>query len=159
MREVCPQAHLVKLGTMGEYGTPGVEIPEGHFEVDFRGRKALLPFPRQAGSWYHLSKVHNSHNLAFATGLWGLSVTDLMQGIVYGARVQGLAEEASLSTRLDFDAIFGTVVHQFCAQAAIGDNLTVYGNGSQRRGFIALTDSIQCLCLVLANPPKPESIE
>jgi UDP-sulfoquinovose synthase len=158
VRAICPDAHIVKLGTMGEYGTPGLDIPEGDFEVTFRGRTAVLPFPRQAGSWYHLSKVHDSHNLAFASRVWNLAVTDLMQGVVYGAGVDGLMPmRGALATRLDFDAVFGTVVHRFCAQAATGMPLTIYGGGTQTRGFISLTDSIHCMTLTLENPaPRGE---
>jgi UDP-sulfoquinovose synthase len=156
IRENCPEAHLVKLGTMGEYGTPDLDIPEGDFEVVYRGRSAVLPFPRQAGSWYHLSKVHDSHNLAFAVRLWGLAVTDLMQGVVYGSSVRpGQSLDPRLATRLDFDAVFGTVVHRFCAQAVIGLPLSVYGRGTQRRGFISLTDSIKCIAITLESPPQP----
>jgi UDP-sulfoquinovose synthase len=155
IREICPGAHLVKLGTMGEYGTPEIDIPEGEFEISYRGRSATLPFPRQANSWYHLSKVHDSHNLAFAARTWGLAVTDLMQGIVYGSSVHELlVTDQRLATRLDFDAVFGTVVHRFCAQAVIGMPLSIYGNGGQRRGFIALTDSVRCLTLSVDNPPQ-----
>ncbi len=154
VREACPAAHLVKLGTMGEYGTPGIDIPEGEFEITFRGRSAVLPFPRQANSWYHLSKVHDSHNLAFAARTWGLAITDLMQGVVYGASVCGLPTEPLLATRLDFDSVFGTVVHRFCAQAVIGLPLSIYGKGGQRRGMIALTDSVRCMTLSLENPPR-----
>ena len=89
MHEVCPDAHLVKLGTMGEYGTPAMDIPEGFFEPEFRGRRERLPFPRQAGSFYHWSKVHDSNNTMFACGLWGLRATDIMQGVVYGTRHNG----------------------------------------------------------------------
>ena len=156
IRETCPQAHLIKLGTMGEYGTPGIDIPEGEFEVTFRGRTAVLPFPRQANSWYHLSKVHDSHNLVFAARTWGLAITDLMQGVVYGASVRGIPlMEPRLATRLDFDSVFGTVVHRFCAQAVIGMPLSLYGGGGQSRGFIALTDSVRCMTLSLENPPQP----
>jgi UDP-sulfoquinovose synthase len=156
IREACPEAHFVKLGTMGEYGTPGIDIPEGEFEITFRGRSAVLPFPRQANSWYHLSKVHDSHNLAFAARIWGLAITDLMQGVVYGASVRGLELTGpQLATRLDFDSVFGTVVHRFCAQAVIGKPLSIYGKGGQRRGFIALTDSVRCMTVSLENPPQP----
>ena len=156
IREACPEAHFVKLGTMGEYGTPGIDITEGEFEITFRGRSAVLPFPRQANSWYHLSKVHDSHNLAFAARTWGLAITDLMQGVVYGASVRGLElTEPQLATRLDFDSVFGTVVHRFCAQAVIGKPLSIYGKGGQRRGFIALTDSVRCMTLSLENPSQP----
>ncbi len=153
MREACPQAHLVKLGTLGEYGTPNIDIPEGFFTIEYRGRTDTLPFPRQAGSWYHQSKVHDSHNVAMACRIWGLSSTDIMQGVVYGTRVDAMGEDERLVTRFDFDQCFGTAINRFCAQAVIGQPLTPYGKGGQRRGFLPLRDSVQCLLLTLLNPP------
>ena len=153
MKEFSPRAHLVKLGTMGEYGTPNIEIPEGFFDIEYRGRKDRLPFPRQAGSFYHLSKVHDSANIALACKIWGLMSTDVMQGVVYGTRTSEITDY-KLMTRFDFDEVFGTVINRFCAQAVIGYPLTPYGKGRQRRGFIALVDSIQCLTIALENPPS-----
>lgn len=154
MREVCPNAHLVKLGTMGEYGTPNVDIPEGFFEVEFRGRKDKLPFPRQAGSFYHLSKVHDSHNTLFASKIWGLTATDIMQGVVFGTRIDEMGDDPALATRLDFDQCFGTAINRFSAQAAIGHPLTLYGVGQQKRGYLPLRDSMQCVTLIIENPPQ-----
>jgi UDP-sulfoquinovose synthase len=151
------RAHLVKLGTMGEYGTPGVPIPEGHGILTHRGKKADLPFPRQANSWYHWSKVHGSNNLSFAARLWPLRITDIMQGVVFGVYPSGPGNDPALATRLDADAVFGTVVHRWCVQAATGAPLTVYGNGGQSRGFIALQDSLRCIELLIRNPPEPGS--
>ena len=153
MKESSPNAHLVKLGTMGEYGTPNIEIPEGFFEIEYRGRKDRLPFPRQPGSFYHLSKVHDSANIALACKIWGLMSTDIMQGVVYGTRPDDITDPR-LHTRFDFDETFGTVINRFCAQAIIGFPLSPYGKGKQRRGFIALVDSIQCLTIAIENPPK-----
>jgi UDP-sulfoquinovose synthase len=153
MREACPRAHLVKLGTMGEYGTPNVDIPEGFFTIEYRGRTDTLPFPRQAGSWYHQSKVHDSHNVAMACRLWGLRSTDIMQGVVYGSRVEAMVQDERLVTRFDFDQCFGTAINRFCAQAVIGRPLTPYGRGGQRRGFLPLRDAVQCLVLTLLHPP------
>jgi len=153
MKESSPNAHLVKLGTMGEYGTPNIEIPEGFFDIEYRGRKDRLPFPRQPGSFYHLSKVHDSANIALACKIWGLMSTDIMQGVVYGTRPDGITD-LRLHTRFDFDETFGTVINRFCAQAVIGYPLSPYGRGKQRRGFIALVDSIQCLTIAIENPPK-----
>ncbi len=155
MREVCPDAHLVKLGTMGEYGTPNVDIPEGFFEVEFRGRKEVLPFPRQPGSFYHLTKVHDTHNTMFACRIWGLRSTDIMQGVVFGTRIDEMGDDVRLRSRLDFDQCFGTAVNRFCCQAVIGHPLTLYGTGGQTRGFLPLRDSMQCLTIAVENPPKP----
>lgn len=154
MNEATKDAHLVKLGTMGEYGTPNIAIPEGFFEIEYRGRKDLLPFPRQAGSWYHWSKVHDTGNIAFACKIWGLRSTDIMQGVVYGTRTPEMSDERLLS-RFDFDEVFGTAINRFCAQAAIDYRLSPYGTGNMRRGFIALEDSIQCMTIAIENPPKP----
>ncbi|RMF38269.1 MAG: NAD-dependent epimerase/dehydratase family protein [Chloroflexi bacterium] len=153
MRDIRPEAHLVKLGTMGEYGTPNVDIPEGFFEIEYRGRRDRLPFPRQAGSWYHWSKVHGSNNIMFACNIWGLRATDIMQGVVFGTRIEEMGEDERLLTRLDFDQAFGTAVNRFCCQAVIGHPLTPFGKGHQKRGFLPLRDSMQCLTLALENPP------
>ncbi|MFQ3565390.1 MAG: NAD-dependent epimerase/dehydratase family protein [Aggregatilineales bacterium] len=154
MREVCPQAHLVKLGTMGEYGTPNVDIPEGFFEIEYRGRKDVMPFPRQANSFYHLTKVHDTHNTMFACKTWGLRSTDIMQGVVFGTQIDEMGEDPRLRSRLDFDQCFGTAINRFACQAVIGHPLTVYGGGTQKRGFLPMRDSMQCLTLTIENPPK-----
>jgi len=155
MQAVVPDAHLVKLGTMGEYGQPNVDIPEGFFEVEYKGRKDTLPFPRQAGSWYHQTKVHDSHNTAFACKIWGLRATDIMQGVVFGTQFPGLVvDEPRLRTRLDFDQAFGTALNRFVAQAVVGHPLTLYGAGTMVRAFLPLRDSMHCLALAAENPPQ-----
>ena len=154
IKEAAPEAHLIKLGTMGEYGTPAVDIPEGFFEIEFRGRRDRLPFPRQAGSWYHQSKVHDSHNTHFASKIWRLRATDIMQGVVFGARIPEMGGDPRLRTRLDFDQCFGTAINRFCCQAVIGHPLTLFGLGKQRRGFLPLADAMQCLGLAIENPPE-----
>ena len=151
MKDFVPECHLVKLGTMGEYGTPNVDIPEGFFEIEYRGRKDILPFPRQPGSMYHLSKVHDTANVMFACRVWKLSSTDIMQGVVYGTRTHEMIDD-SLMTRFDFDESFGTVINRYCAEALVGLPLTPYGQGKQKRGFIDLVDSIQCLTIAIENP-------
>jgi UDP-sulfoquinovose synthase len=152
IKEIVPKCHLLKLGTMGEYGTPNVDIPEGFFDIEYHGRKDRLPFPRQPNSIYHLSKVHDSANIQFASRVWGITATDIMQGIVYGTRTDEMIAD-SLFTRFDFDEAFGTVINRFCAEAVIGQPLTLYGTGRQKRGFIDLIDSIQCLRIAIENPP------
>lgn len=155
MKEFAPEAHLVKLGTMGEYGTPNVDIPEGFFEVEFRGRKDKMLFPRQAGSWYHQTKVHDTNNTIFACKIWGLRSTDIMQGVVYGTKIDEMGQDdPRLLTRLDFDECFGTAINRFSCQAVVGEPLTPFGKGGQKRGFLPLRDSMQCLTLALENPPK-----
>jgi nucleoside-diphosphate-sugar epimerase len=154
MKEVCPDAHLVKLGTMGEYGTPGVDISEGDFEFEYHGRKDKLPFPRKPGSFYHCTKVHDSINIRMACDFWGLSVTDIMQGVVFGVSVPEMEGDNDLLTRFDFDESFGTAINRFCAQAVIGHNITPYGKGGQNRGFLSIRDSMQCIRLIIDNPPE-----
>ena len=151
MKDIVPDCHLVKLGTMGEYGTPNIDIPEGFFEIEYRGRKDILPFPKQPHSMYHLSKVHDTANTMFACRVWKLCSTDIMQGVVYGTRTDEMIDD-SLMTRFDFDESFGTVINRYCAEAVIGLPLTPYGQGKQKRGFIDLIDSIQCLTIAIENP-------
>lgn len=154
MREVCPDAHLVKMGTMGEYGTPNVDIAEGFFDIEYRGRKDRLPFPRQAGSWYHWSKVFDSGDVMFASKIWNLKATDVMQGVIYGIRTPEITDDRLL-TRFDFDEVWGTALNRFIAQAVLGVPITPYGKGEQRRGFIALEDSVQSLRIAVEHPPSP----
>ena len=152
MRDHAPDAHLVKLGTMGEYGTPNIDIEEGYIEIEHKGRKDTLPFPKVPGSLYHLSKVHDSHNIHFACRIWGLRATDLNQGVVYGIETDETAMDERLCTRFDYDETFGTVLNRFCVQAVIGRPLTVYGEGGQTRGFLNIRDTLQCVELAVANP-------
>lgn len=154
MRDVCPEAHLIKLGTMGEYGTPNIDIPEGFFTIKYRGRQDTLPFPRQAGSWYHWTKVHDSNHLMFACKIWGLTATDIQQGPVFGTRIESMGNDGRLYTRFDYDECFGTCLNRYCAEAVIGHPLTPFGKGFQRRGFLPLKDSMQCFTLAIENPPQ-----
>ena len=146
--------HLVKLGTMGEYGTPNIDIEEGFIEIEHRGRKDLLPYPKQPGSFYHLSKVHDSHNIMFACRIWGLRSTDLNQGVVYGQETDETALHTDLATRFDYDGVFGTVLNRFCVQAVVGSPLTVYGKGGQTRGMLDIQDTLACIELACLNPPE-----
>ncbi len=155
MRDECPDAHLVKLGTMGEYGTPNLDIPEGFFEIEYRGRKDTLPFPRQAGSWYHQTKVHDTNNIMLACKIWRLRSTDIMQGVVYGTRVDEMGDDERLLTRFDYDQCFGTAINRFCVQATLGQPITPFGKGHQKRGFLPLRDSMQCFTIAIENPPEP----
>jgi UDP-sulfoquinovose synthase len=152
LREHAPECHLIKLGTMGEYGTPNIDIEEGYIEIEHNGRKDVLPYPKQPGSFYHLSKVHDSHNMMFACKVWGLHATDLNQGVVYGTMTDETALDEALINRFDYDEIFGTVLNRFCVQAAIGHPLTVYGKGGQTRGFLDLRDTVHCIELACLNP-------
>ena len=152
IREMQPDCHLIKLGTMGEYGTPNIDIEEGYIHIEHNGRHDLLPFPKQPGSFYHLSKVHDSHNMMFACKIWGIRATDLNQGVVYGTVTDEVALDEALINRLDYDEVFGTVLNRFCVQAAIGQPLTVYGKGGQTRGFLDIRDTVRCIELACLNP-------
>ncbi|GJM83717.1 UDP-sulfoquinovose synthase [Paenibacillus sp. HMSSN-139] len=152
LREFAPDCHLIKLGTMGEYGTPNIDIEEGYIEIEHNGRKDVLPYPKQPGSFYHLSKVHDSHNLMFMCRIWGIRVTDLNQGVVYGLHTEETQLDPLLVNRFDYDGVFGTGLNRFLIQAAIGHDLTVYGSGGQTRGFLNLTDTVRCI-EISANHP------
>ncbi|MET7991593.1 NAD-dependent epimerase/dehydratase family protein [Amycolatopsis sp. NPDC005232] len=150
--EINPDIHLVKLGTMGEYGTPNIDIEEGWLEVEHNGRKDRMLYPKKPGSFYHLSKVHDSHNIEFACRIWDLRATDLNQGVVYGQQTAQTALDPRLATRFDYDAVFGTVLNRFVIQAVLGQPLTVYGKGGQTRGLIDVRDTVECIRLAVENP-------
>ena len=154
IKEHNPDCHLVKLGTMGEYGTPNIDIEEGYITIEHNGRKDTLPYPKQPGSFYHLSKVHDSHNIHFACKTWGLRATDLNQGVVYGVLTEETGTDELLINRLDYDGVFGTALNRFCIQAAIGHPLTVYGKGGQTRSFLDIRDTVRCIELAIATPAE-----
>ncbi|WP_035991632.1 NAD-dependent epimerase/dehydratase family protein [Leptolyngbya sp. KIOST-1] len=155
LRDHFPECHLVKLGTMGEYGTPNIDIEEGYITIEHNGRKDTLPYPKQPGSFYHLSKVHDSHNIHFACKVWGLRATDLNQGVVYGVLTEETGMDELLINRLDYDGVFGTALNRFCIQAAVGHPLTVYGKGNQTRAFLDIRDTVRCVEIAIANPGDP----
>jgi len=152
MHQIVPDAHLVKLGTMGEYGTPNIAIEEGWLDVTHKGRSDRVLYPKKPGSFYHLSKVHDSHNLEFACRVWGLRVTDLNQGVVYGIETEETGLATGLQTSFHYDAIFGTALNRFCVQAVTGVSITPYGKGGQRRGYLNIMDTLQCVELAALNP-------
>jgi len=149
-----PDCHLVKLGTMGEYGCPNIDIEEGYIEIEHKGRKDTLPFPKVPHSWYHASKVADSTNIHFASRVYGLRATDLNQGVVYGLHTDETQLDDRLLTRFDYDEQFGTALNRFCLQAVVGRPLTVYGSGGQTRGFLNLRDTLECVELALLNPAE-----
>jgi len=155
IRDVSPETHLVKLGTMGEYGTPDIDIEEGYLTVDHNGRQHTFLYPKTPGSIYHLSKVHDSHNIHFACRIWGLRATDLNQGVVYGVETDESALDTRLATSFHYDEVFGTALNRFCVQAAIGYALTVYGRGGQTRGYLNIRDTIACIGLATETPAEP----
>ncbi len=150
-----PDCHLVKLGTMGEYGTPNIDIEEGYITIEHNGRKDTLPYPKQPGSFYHVSKCQDSLNIHFACRVWGLRATDLNQGVVYGVLTDETGIDESLINRLDYDGVFGTALNRFCIQAAIGHPLTVYGKGGQTRSFLDIRDTVRCIELAVNTPAEP----
>src|SRR5579864_2597305 len=154
LRDLAPDCHLVKLGTMGEYGTPNIDIEEGWLEVEHNGRRDRVLYPKRPGSFYHLSKVHDSHNIEFGCRIWGMRATDLNQGVVYGVETDETALDDRLATRFDYDQVFGTVLNRMTIQAVLGHPLTVYGNGSQTRGLINIVDTVECIRIAAENPAQ-----
>jgi UDP-sulfoquinovose synthase len=154
IKEFAPNCHLVKLGTMGEYGTPNIDIEEGFIEIHHKGRSDVLPYPKQPGSFYHLSKVHDSHNIMFCCKIWGIRATDLNQGVVYGVETDETSQDPRLATRFDYDQVYGTALNRFCVQVAANYPLSVYGQGQQTRGYINLRDTIRCIELAIASPAR-----
>jgi UDP-sulfoquinovose synthase len=146
--------HIVKLGTMGEYGQPNIDIEEGWLEVEHKGRTDRVLFPKKPGSFYHLSKVHDSHNLEFGCRIWDLRVTDLNQGVVYGQETEQTVLDERLATRLDYDAVFGTVINRFAIQAVLGLPLSIYGGGTQTRAVLDIRDTVECIRLACENPAE-----
>jgi UDP-sulfoquinovose synthase len=139
---------------MGEYGTPNIDIEEGWLELEHKGRTDRVLYPKRPGSFYHLSKVHDSHNIEFTCRIWGLRATDLNQGVVYGQQTPQTAQDERLATRLDYDGVFGTVLNRFVIQAVLGQPLTVYGTGGQTRGMIDIRDTVECIRLAVENPAE-----
>jgi UDP-sulfoquinovose synthase len=152
--EIDPGIHLIKLGTMGEYGTPNIDIEEGWLGISHNGRTDRMLYPKRPGSFYHLSKVHDSHNIEFTCRVWGLRATDLNQGIVYGQQTDETIRDERLATRFDYDAVFGTVLNRFVILAALGEPLTVYGDGGQTRGLLDIRDTVECIRLAAENPAE-----
>lgn len=149
---VNPDIHIIKLGTMGEYGTPNIDIEEGFLEIEHKGRKDRVLFPRQAGSLYHTTKIQDTDLLYFYVRAWGLKVTDLMQGPVYGMFTDEMGDDPNLFTCFNYDEVFGTVLNRFLVQAVAGIPLTVYGKGGQTRGYLNIKDTMQCLELAAETP-------
>ena len=152
VKEVVPGSHIVKLGTMGEYGTPDIDIEEGWLEIEHKGRRDKFLFPREASSLYHTTKIQDTDLLWFYVRTWGLRVTDLMQGPVYGISTDEADIHDDLKPNFHYDEIFGTVLNRFIVQALVGYPLTVYGKGGQKRGYINLRDTLQCVYLSAAQP-------
>ena len=155
IKEFAPDCHLVKLGTMGEYGTPNIDIEEGYITIEHNGRTDTLPYPKQGNSFYHLSKCHDSANMLMCTKTWKLRTTDLNQGVVYGVATEETMMDPALINRLDYDAVFGTALNRFCIQAAVGHPMTVYGKGGQTRGFLDIRDTVRCIQIACDNPADP----
>lgn len=154
VKDFSPDTHIIKLGTMGEYGTPNIDIEEGWLEIEYKGRKDKFLYPRQASSLYHTTKIMDTDLLWFGVRMWNLKVTDLMQGPVYGLEIEDIKIDENLYTIFNYDEIFGTVINRFIVQAIVGYPLTVYGAGGQTRGYININDTLQCIYLSIKNPPS-----
>ncbi len=155
IKDLAPDCHLVKLGTMGEYGTPNIDIEEGYLTVEHNGRSDTFLYPKTPGSFYHLSKVHDTNNIYFACRMWGIRATDLNQGVVYNVHTAETQLDPRLVNRFDYDGIYGTALDRFVAQAAIGHPLTVYGRGGQTRAYINIVDTVRCIQLACEHPAEP----
>ena len=154
IRDFARDTHIIKLGTMGEYGTPNIDIEEGWLEIEHKRRKDKFLFPRQASSLYHTTKIMDTDLLWFGVRMWNLRVTDLMQGPVYGIETEESLVDRRLSTIFNYDEIFGTVVNRFITQAVVGYPLTVYGQGGQTRGYLNIKDTLQCVHKSTQSPAK-----
>ncbi len=154
IKKFCPEAHLIKLGTLGEYGTPNIDIEEGWLDLKHNGRKDRVLYPKKPGSFYHLSKVHDSNNIEFTCRIWGLKATDLNQGVVYGFHTKETRLDTKLETSFHYDEIFGTIINRFITQVLVGHDLTVYGTGNQERGYLNIEDTLKCVLLAAENPAK-----
>ncbi len=159
VREHCPEAHIIKLGTMGEYGTPNIDIEEGWLDITHNGRSDRFLYPRQAGSLYHTTKIMDTDLLWFYVRTWSLRVTDLMQGPVYGIFTDENKDVPTLFPFLNYDELFGTVLNRFLVQAVAEYPLTVYGKGGQTRGYINLKDTLSCIRLAIENPPQAGQLD
>jgi UDP-sulfoquinovose synthase len=154
VKDLSPETHIIKLGTMGEYGTPNIDIEEGWLDITHKGRKDKFLFPRQAGSLYHTSKIMDTDLMWFGCRMWNLKVTDLMQGPVYGMETEESKIDDRLKTIFNYDELFGTIVNRFITQAVISYPLTVYGKGGQTRGYLDIKDTLQCVHMAELNPAK-----
>ena len=154
VRDYSRGTHIIKLGTMGEYGTPNIDIEEGWIDIEHKGRREKFLFPRQAGSLYHTTKVMDTDLLWFGVRMWDLRVTDLMQGPVYGLETDESVLDERLNTIFNYDEIFGTILNRFIVQAVADYPLTVYGKGGQTRGFLNIRDTLQCVHLSAQKPAE-----
>ena len=158
VKDLSKDTHIIKLGTMGEYGTPNIDIEEGWIDIKHKGREDRFLYPRQAGSMYHTSKIMDTDLMWFGCRMWDLKVTDLMQGPVYGMETEESKIDDRLKTIFNYDELFGTIVNRFITQAVIGHPLTVYGKGGQTRGYLNIKDTLQCVHMAEKNPAKPGNL-
>lgn len=154
LKDFSPHTHVVHIGTMGEYGTPNIDIEEGWLEIEHKGRKDTFLFPRQASSLYHTTKIMDTDLMWFGVRMWDLRITDLMQGPVYGFETEESKVDDRLKTIFNYDEIFGTVINRFVVQAVTGYPLTVYGKGGQTRGYLNIKDTLQCIEKAAESPAK-----
>ena len=152
IKDFSPDTHIIKLGTMGVYGTPNIDIEEGWLEIEHKGRKDKFLFPRQASSLYHTTKIMDTDLEWFGVRMWDLHITDLMQGPVYGIETEESVIDPRLKTIFNYDEIFGTIINRFIVQSIVGYPLTVYGKGGQTRGYLNIKDTLQCVAAAESHP-------
>ena len=155
LRDFSRETHVIHIGTMGEYGTPNIDIEEGWLDIEHKGRTDRFLFPRQASSLYHTTKIMDTDLMWLGVRMWDLKVTDLMQGPVYGIETEESVADDRLKTIFNYDEIFGTIVNRFITQAVVGYPLTVYGQGGQTRGYLNIKDTLQCVLRSEMTPAKP----
>lgn len=155
LRDFSRDTHVIHVGTMGEYGTPKIDIEEGWLEIEHKGKKDRFLFPRQASSLYHTTKIMDTDLMWFGVRMWDLKITDLMQGPVYGIETKESVIDDRLRTIFNYDEIFGTIVNRFITQAIVGYPLTIYGKGGQTRGYLNIKDTLQCVNQSFEFPAKP----
>ncbi|MEN8217333.1 MAG: NAD-dependent epimerase/dehydratase family protein [Pseudomonadota bacterium] len=158
IRDYARDTHIIKLGTMGEYGTPNIDIEEGWLDIEHKGRQGKFLYPRQASSLYHTTKIMDTDLMWFAVRMWDLRVTDLMQGPVYGIYTDEMQIDDRLKTIFNYDEIFGTIVNRFIVQAIVDYPLTVYGKGGQIRGYLNIKDTLQCVHMSEKTPAKKSEL-
>lgn len=156
MIDICPNAHLVHMGTMGVYGygTSKGPLPEGYLDVQVDGVSRRIVHPYHPGSVYHATKCLDNVLFHFFAKNNGLRITDLHQGIIWGTDTTLTASHPNLRNRIDLDGEYGTVLNRFAAQLALQQPMSVYGSGGQTRAFIHISDSARCTEAALKNPPE-----
>jgi UDP-sulfoquinovose synthase len=158
IQDTNPEIHLVHMGTMGVYGYGDTfgEIPEGYLDITVNqtGSETQILFPTNPGSIYHMTKSIDQILFSFYNKTWNIKITDLHQGIVWGAATKLTKLDNRLANRFDYDGEYGTVLNRFIVEGASKNLISVYGSGGQSRAFINIEDSVKCVKLAIETPPK-----